>query len=385
MPDRRPTDHVTPVAHRDQLDHLEQVDHHDHHDRPLEQQGVLRAAPLDHLSELKEFARLHARNQGMSARGTARILARIGTDAPDAADSWTRVWRLRGDELVDRGRLLAACRHYTLARFPYPYDAPRRHAQQTAVATFDTWRRTHGGIDRLELPHPDGTLHAWATGLDTHRRSHRPLLVMMGGIVSVKEQWAPLLPRLTKLGYAAVVAELPGVGENTQRYTTDSWRLIPWLLDHLSPRARTDAATLLFLSFGGHMALRAAAEDQRVRRVLTVGPPVAGFFTDAAWWERVPGITKDTLRRLTGTQDEVQLRSQLQEFALTEDQLRSVSAAVRCVTSTRDEIIPPSDADLLRTAVPDVRVKMIDDAHGSPGHPGAVRRWLAWNLRGAGR
>ncbi|MEU9786214.1 alpha/beta fold hydrolase [Streptomyces phaeochromogenes] len=380
MPDRHPTDrvttdHVTPVGHPDHLDHL---------DRPLEGQGVL-PAPLDHLGELKEFARLHARNQGIGARATARVLARIGTDAPDAADSWTRAWRLRGDELADRGRLLAACRHYTLARFPYPYDDPRRHAQQTAVATFDTWRRTHGGIERLELPHPDGTLHAWAAGLDTHRRSHRPLLLMMGGIVSVKEQWAPLLPRLTKLGYAAVVAELPGVGENTQRYTADSWRLIPWLLDRLSPRARTDTATLLSLSFGGHMALRAAAEDPRVRRLLTVGPPVAGFFTDPTWWERVPGITKDTLRRLTGARDEPELCSQLRGFALTEDQLRSVGAAVRCVTSARDEIIPPSDTDLLRTAVPDLRVKVIDDVHGSPGHPGAVRRWLAWNLRGAGR
>jgi len=368
MPDRHPTDHITPA------------DHFDHLNQPLEQHGVARA-PLDHLGELKEFARLHARNQGIGARGTARILARIGTDAPDAADSWTRVWRLRGDELADRGRLLAACRHYTLARFPYPYDDPRRHAQQTAVATFDTWRRTHGGIERLELPYPGGTLHAWASGLDTHR----PLLLMMGGVVSVKEQWAPLLPRLTKLGYAPVVAELPGVGENTQRYTADSWRLIPWLLDHLSPRARTDAATLLCLSFGGHTALRAAAEDPRVRRILTVGPPVADFFTDPTWWERVPRITKDTLRRLTGARDEPELRSQLGGFALTEDQLRSVGAAVRCVTSARDEIIPPGDADLLRTAVPDVRVKVIDDVHGSPGHPGAVRRWLAWNLRGAGR
>ncbi|MGP4008113.1 alpha/beta hydrolase [Streptomyces sp. 4N124] len=330
------------------------------------------------LAELKEYARLHARNQGLSARDTARVLDRIGNDTPDSPDSWTHVWATRADELAARGRLLDACRHYTLARFPYPYDEPRRRAQQAAVATFDRWRGTQSGIERLELPHPDGPLTCWATGLDRDR----PLLVVMGGIISVKEQWAPLLPRLSRMGFAAVVAELPGVGENSQRYTPDSWRLLPHLLDTLAPRARTDATSLLFLSFSGHLALRAAAADARIRRILTVGAPVSAFFTDADWWQRLPRLTRDTLRRLTATADDTELRAVLKDFALTPTVLQDIDASVRYVASTRDEIIPPADPALLRSALADVRVKQIDDVHGSPGHPGAVRRWLAWNLRG---
>ncbi|MGW1023363.1 alpha/beta fold hydrolase [Streptomyces sp. NPDC002577] len=347
-------------------------------DRPARPGPPDQPHPVDRLAELKEYARLHARNQGLSARDTAHVLGRIGSDTPDADDSWARVWALRGDRLAGRGKLLDACRHYTLARFPYPADAPRQRAQEAAVAVFDRWRRGHGGIDRLELAHSDGAFRCWAAGLDRDR----PLLVVMGGIISVKEQWAPLLPRLARLGHAIVVTELPGVGENTQRYTAESWRLIPWLLDELSGRARTDAASLLCLSFSGHMALRAAAEDSRIRRVLTVGAPVADFFTDPRWWEGLPGITTDTLRRLTGTADDSELRAVLKDFALSPDQLRAIRAGVRCVASARDEIIPPGDPELLRSAVPDVRVKLIDDVHGSPGHPGTVRRWLAWNLRG---
>ncbi|MEV6172007.1 alpha/beta hydrolase [Streptomyces sp. NPDC051954] len=330
------------------------------------------------LAELKEYARLHARNQGLSARDTTRILDRIDNDTPGSPSSWTRVWRTRADELAARGRLLDACRHYTLARFPYPYDEPRHHAQQAAVETFNRWRTTQPAIERIELPHPTDPLACWATGLDRDR----PLLLVMGGIISVKEQWAPLLPRLSRMGYAAVVAELPGVGENTHRYTPDSWRLLPHLLDALAPRARTDATSLLFLSFSGHLALRAAAADTRIRRILTVGAPVSEFFTDADWWQRLPSLTRDTLRRLTATAHETELRTALRDFALAPTTLRDIDASVRYVASTRDEIIPPTDPALLSATLADIRIKQIDDVHGSPGHPGTVRRWLAWNLRG---
>lgn len=332
---------------------------------------------MDRLTKLKEYALLHARNQGMTAKQAARVLARIANDDPGDESSWARVWTTEADALAARGRLLEACRAYALARFPYPEDPHRTRAQHAGVTAFDDWRRARPrGIDRLELDHPQGRLACWTAGL----APRRPLLVMMGGIVSVKEQWAPLLPKLTRLGYAAVVTEMPGVGENTLPYTADSWRLLPWLMDELSARARTAETTLLCLSFSGHMALRTATEDHRVRRVLTVGAPVAHFFTDEDWWARVPSITVTTLCRLTGAADEAELRSLLKEFPLEADRLRTVRAGVRYVASSRDEIIPPREQALLRSALPDLRIKTFDDVHGSPDHAGALRRWLVLNL-----
>lgn len=330
------------------------------------------------LGELKQYALLHARNQGLSIRATTHVLARVHSDDPGAEDSWARVWSAEGDALAGRGRLLDACRCYALARFPYadPADGDRKRAQHAGVAAFDHWRRARGGVERLELAHPDGTLACWAAGLDRHR----PLLIMMGGIVSVKEQWAPLLPKLTRLGYAAVVTELPGMGENSLPYTADSWRLLPWLCDRLSNRARTTDTTLLCLSFSGHLALRSAVEDPRIARILTVGAPVAHFFTDDDWWHRVPALTTTTLRHLTSATDDHELRSLLKEFPLDTAQLGAVRAAVRYVASTRDEIIPPREQSLLREALADIRVKEFDDVHGSPGHAGALRRWLVLNL-----
>ncbi|WP_051970953.1 alpha/beta fold hydrolase [Kitasatospora azatica] len=333
---------------------------------------------MDHLEELKEFARLHARGQGIAARQVEDTLSRVAGDQPGAPDSWARVWTAKGDELLERGRPLDACRHYALARFPYPGDEDRQEAQRRCVRSFDDWRSARTGVERLEFEHPDGTIACWAAGLTPARSGSRsrPLLLVMGGIVSVKEQWAPMLPKLARLGFAAVVTELPGVGENTLPYRADSWRVLPYLLDRLADRARVTDTSLLALSFSGHLALRAAVDDSRIRSIHTVGAPVSGFFDDPHWWPRVPGITVETLRRLTGAADGHQLRRLLADFPLSADQLASVRIPVGYVVSTRDEIIPPGERHLLAERLPRVRFKEFDDVHGSPTHLGPMRRWL---------
>lgn len=331
---------------------------------------------MDHLEELKEFVRLHTRSQGMTAEHASRVLGRITNDTTGDPDSWAAVWTAEGEAASARGDLLDASRHYALARFPYHGDADRVRAQRLCIDTFDRWRREQDGIERLQFDHPDGTFACWAAGLDRSR----PLLVVMGGIVSVKEQWAPLLPLLSRLGFAAVVTELPGVGENTLTYGPDSWRTLTFLLDRLADRARVSDTSMLAFSFSGHLAVRAAAEDSRIRRVLTVGAPVADFFADEAWWPRVPGITAATLRHLTGSGDLTDLCQRLARFALTPEQLRQVRIPVRYVVSSRDEIIPAGDQALLRQTLNDVRFKTFDDVHGSPAHLGAMRRWLISQL-----
>ncbi|MFC3575166.1 alpha/beta fold hydrolase [Streptomyces yaanensis] len=328
---------------------------------------------MDYLAELKEFALLHGRGQGMAPRRIAAVLEQITNDTEGDPDSWAATWTRAGRAAAARGRHLDACAHFALARFPHHGDPVRQSAGRLLVSAFDTWRRRKGGIERLELPLAGGTLACYATGLDAPRP--RPLIVVMGGIVSVKEQWAPILPLLGRLGFAAVAAEFPGVGENTLRYAPDSWQLFPDLLDRLAGRAKVSDTSMLTLSFSGHLALRAAIDDRRIRRILTVGAPVGAFFTDADWRPRVPGITVDTLCRLTGAVDETALWKALADHALDEEQLGRVRIPVRYVASARDEIIPADEQRLLG-ALPDLRVKTYDDVHGSPGHLGAMRRWL---------
>lgn len=332
------------------------------------------------LAELKEFARLHAKGQGMKARRLERILARIRSDEPGAPDSWAQVWSAEAKAAAERGKPVQACQYYALARFPHHGDDTRIAAQHGVVESFDAWRGSRGrGIEKLEFEGEGDTFAAWAAGLDA--KKPLPLLVVMGGIVSVKEQWAQLLPKFVKLGFATVVAEMPGVGENTLTYGPDSWRLIGFLLDQLKGRAQERNVSLLTLSFSGHMALRAAGNDERIGRILTVGAPIAGFFTDENWWSGVPRITKDTLVALTGATSEAALVEAFRHgWALTPEELRDVRVPVRYVVSKRDEIIPGGERAFLAEHLADVGFAEFDDVHGSPAHLGEMRLWLLLQL-----
>jgi len=310
---------------------------------------------------------LHARAQGITPAECREVLADVSDVDRDGPGSWSEAWLTAADRQDDP---LAACRRYNLARFPYPATAAQRFAVARCVESFDTWR--HGrGIERLVLPVLGERVPVWASAAD--RRS-RPLLLVMGGIVSVKEQWAQFLLAARRLGMHVVVAEMPGVGENPLRYDPDSWRLLPALLDAVSAVRSVTECYGVLLSFSGHLGLRWASREPRLRGIVTVGAPVRALFTDRAWWPRVPLTTRRTLAHLTGWQVD-DLPARLAGFALSDDELSAVRIPVHQVVSTRDEIVPMAESELLRDRLPGVSTVEFDDVHGSPGHLTETKLW----------
>ncbi|MBQ0864850.1 alpha/beta hydrolase [Streptomyces smyrnaeus] len=338
------------------------------------------------LAELRALAPLHARAQGIPADRCRAVLSRIRSAHGGDADSWPAVWSRAGDALAARGRHLDAARHYALARFPYPDGPARERAQRLCVRSFDQWRTDRPGIGREEIEPPSGTgrFTAWTAGLSS--RTPRPLLVVCGGIVSVKEQWAPLLARAAALGTAVAVTELPGVGENTLPYDTAAPAMVGALLDHLADRAEVSRTHAIALSFGGHLALRAALTDPRLVGVSTVGAPVRHFFTDGDWHAGIPATTVHTLARLTG-RPPAQVPASLGEWALSAPELARLTALpVTYVAALRDDIVPLGDAALLaRDPAARRELLVLDDEHGAPAHLARVRAVLLGSaLRGLG-
>ncbi|NUK52885.1 alpha/beta hydrolase, partial [Streptomyces lunaelactis] len=337
-------------------------------------------ARLPPLEELKRYVLLHARAQGLTPDRCRELLARVKSAEGGGPDSWAAVWNRTADGLAGRGAHLDACRHYGLARFPYATadDAERLRAGQRCVRTFDRWRRTRRGIERLELAVGDGRFACWTAGLSASEP--RPLIVVMGGIVSVKEQWAPILARADALGVALAVTELPGVGENTLPYRADSHRMIGAVLDAVADRADVRRTSAIALSFGGHLALRAALVDDRIRGVATVGAPLRHFFLDREWQRRVPATTVLTLAHLIGCEPG-DVFDAVREWALSEEELRRITIPVTYAAALRDDIVPLTETgELLRDAGARRQVLLLDDEHGAPGELARVRVAL---LRGA--
>ncbi|MFE4971398.1 alpha/beta hydrolase [Kitasatospora sp. NPDC056651] len=327
---------------------------------------------MNDVAELKQYVGAHARAQSLPPGHYEELLGRIRTDDEGAAGSWAREWSEVGERFEKAGRYLEACRHFNMARFPYVDGPARGAALERCVNAFDLWRRETGGIERLDLDLPGGRVGCWTSGLDRRRR--RPLLVFMGGIVSIKEQWAPLLTRLDRLGFAGLVTELPGVGENTLTYDADSRHLLPRLLDSVADVADVTRTYCVTLSFSGHLAIRAALEDPRIRGIMTVGAPVHDFFTDRSWQARVPRITVDTLAHLTGV-PAADVGGHIRDWALSDRQLAGLPVPLAYAASARDEIIPAEDPRRLRRHVPDLRIVEYDDVHGAPHHLPEMQLW----------
>ncbi|WP_316784270.1 alpha/beta hydrolase [Streptomyces sasae] len=327
---------------------------------------------MNDIAELKNFVVAHTRSQGLPPEHYDPLLSRIRHDEDGTPGSWVREWSAEGARLEAGGRLLEASVHYNMARFPFVDGPARREALERCVAAFDGWRSAFPAIERLDVDLPEGQIRCWTSGLDASEP--RPLLVMTGGIVSVKEQWAPVLLQLGELGFAGVVTEMPGVGENSLPYRADSWRMYPALLDAVGDRADTARTFTLALSFSGHLALRAALHDDRIRGVVGAGAPVHDFFTDTEWQRSVPRVTTETLAHLTGSAPG-EVYGLVKDWALAPEELDELRIPVAHVTSLRDEIIPPGDAALLRERVRGVRLLAHDDVHGSPRFFAQTRLW----------
>ncbi|GIJ29525.1 hypothetical protein Vqi01_46870 [Micromonospora qiuiae] len=311
------------------------------------------------LTELKQYVGAHARTQRLQRH--QEVLDRIRNDGTGPG-SWVHEWSTEASRLERRGAQQDALRRYVMARFPFVDGPARQEAQDGLLRTFDKWR-TGKDIHPLEVKFKSGVIRAWQSGLSATER--RPLVVLSGGIVAVKEQWAQSLPVLKRLGLAAIATEMPGTGENTMPYDGDSWQMLPALLDAVADRADVSRTYALMFSFSGHLALRAAMEDARIKGIVSAGTPLIKFFADRAWHRQIPKLTGDTLAHLTGV-DRDQLFEHLRDWALPPRGLSTVGIPVSYVASLRDEIIPQSDTVALRRYLTNVHILSHDDVHAAP-------------------
>lgn len=328
------------------------------------------------IAELRQFISVHAANQNIGTAVLDRVLSTIGNDVDGDPDSWAARWAHESQEAYRRGELTDAAALAAIARFPFVDGPARVAAAKTGVEAFTRWA-DQTPLRDLTIESDRGSVRLWTAGLSTSEP--RPVVLLLGGIVATKEQYAPVLLQLDQLGLAGVVAELPGVGENTWRYDRESWQLFPAVLDAIAGRAQVDRTYVVALSFSGHLALRAATHDPRIRGVVTAGAPIRGFFEALRERDAVPRITRRTLAHLLGVAPD-EVAEHTRGWELTDTELSAPGIPVRYIVSARDEIVPPSEAGVLRTHVADLELLTHDDVHGSPAHVAASRTWCVLSV-----
>ncbi|WP_206511817.1 alpha/beta fold hydrolase [Rhodococcus sp. BGS-1C] len=326
---------------------------------------------MDYLDDLKTLVALHARAQGMGPRHTRRILDSI-TTLEDGEGGWADAWFAEGTARLEAGRDREAIQLFNLARFPFASSPRRKQAYKACTAAFTNWAAEIDGVEKLTVGLDGSTVPVWFRGLPTDGPS--PLLVVIGGIVSPKEQWAEMLLSARALGMAVVIADFPGVGENSTRYSENSSVLISAIVDAVSTRMMIEGVHALAMSFGGTLVLKAAATDPRIRSMVTVGAPIKYLFGSASISGELPAATVRTLEHVTGATGSA-LASTLAGCALDDRELDRIKIPVLYIKSSQDEITPAAESQLVRDRIVNSRVIEFDDVHGSPEHMTAIRLW----------
>lgn len=324
---------------------------------------------MDYLDEVKNLVLLHARAQGMSPRRCRSTLSSI-TTLNDGDGGWADVWVDAGTALAEAGKHRDAVQCLNLARFPFASTPGQKQAYKGCTSQFAAWAAEIDGMEKLGASIDGTNVPVWFRGLPIDAPA--PLLLVIGGIVSPKEQWSDILVSARVLGMAVVIVDFPGVGENSTRYTGASSALISAVVDTVAARMMIDGVHALAMSFGGTLVLRAATTDPRIRSIVTVGAPVRYLFGAASLAGELPTTTVRTLEHVTGAQGS-DLESTLAQCALDDRELDRIKIPVLYIRSSRDEITPAAESQLLLDRLVGSRVVEFDDVHGSPAHMTAVR------------
>jgi dienelactone hydrolase len=234
---------------------------------------------------------------------------------------------------------------------------------------------------RIEVPWKGRMLHG---NLHVPARADRPapLGIIIHGIDGCKEEHLATELCLLDAGLSVLGIDGPGQGEalllDGVMWTGDFHRMVGAALDVLAadPLVDTERVGLFGVSIGGMWALRAAAEEPRVRAVYDLGGPI-----NTKSFARLPFLIKTKMCQVTGARDANAIAEVLGQNSTESDAILSqVACAVRMMHGGRDRVVSTADKEWLRDRlahfgrVPHVSLEIIPGGdHCCTGHAARIR------------
>ena len=181
---------------------------------------------------------------------------------------WKREMTRQAERARAEGRLVNAAFYTRAAEFyTFPGDPDKDRLYEEFSALFYRAFR-EDPIERFEVPYGEGFLPALVLSPASHPRGQ---ILLHGGFDSFIEEFYSLMRSFAAHGFRVVGFDGPGQGGARRRWglTLDHrWEgPVGAVCDHLE----LDDVTLVGLSMGGYFALRAAAFEPRVARVIASG------------------------------------------------------------------------------------------------------------------
>lgn len=183
-------------------------------------------------------------------------------------DEWkTEMLRLATVALSD-GRLMNAAFYYRAAEFYTFPEAPDKQSLYDRFSELFYRAFEKHGIERIRVPYGQASLPAMAIGPEG---TPKGTIILHGGYDSFIEEFYSMMRYFAASGFRVIGFDGPGQGAARRKAGLPldcHWeKPVGAVLDHFG----LEDVTLIGLSMGGYFALRAAAFEPRVKRVIASG------------------------------------------------------------------------------------------------------------------
>jgi len=359
-------------------------------------------APLPQGATTAPDERVAAANAHWAARfianGTSYSDFQATMSRISAWDDWCREWgrtarryeQLAGTaEAAGRAitaggawRQAALCWHW--GKFVF-VDHPdqQRAAHERTVACFRRGAATLSPpAEPVRVPYRDTALAAYLRVPGPGGRY--PVVIMMAGLDSVKEELQATAEYMLSRGLATIAVDGPGQGEAEYELPIEPAyeRVAAAVADYLDGRDDIDPDRIgaFGVSLGGYYAARAAAFEPRLRAAVVL----AGPYCWALDWDILPPQTRATFQRRSGAATEAEARERMAALTL-EHAAARITCPLLVAAGGRDRLVPPYQAERLAREAPGAELMFDPDgSHGLTNHAFESRSkmadWLAAHL-----
>ncbi len=178
-------------------------------------------------------------------------------------DDWYVEWLGLAQKAEREGRYLHAFYAYRMAEFFLTEGQPEKANSYHACMECFLKAIPPDEYERFEVPYEGETLPA----IRMQAPQEKAVMVVHGGYDSFMEEFYLGLKYITRIGYTVILFEGPGQGTALRRglKLTHEWdKPVAAVLDHFD----LSGITMMGVSLGGCLALRAAAFEPRIERVI---------------------------------------------------------------------------------------------------------------------
>ncbi|HKU96508.1 MAG TPA: alpha/beta fold hydrolase [Vineibacter sp.] len=247
-------------------------------------------------------------------------------------DDWRREFTRLAELAEQECRPLNGAFYYCAAEFFLGRDsAVRAGLMDRSLRLYDEVIRDWGA-ERHDVPYESGALPALVLRAKGRRLD---TLVVHGGFDSYKEELFMAAPDYAAMGFDVIVFDGPGQGQALRRHglvmPSDWERPVGAVLSHFG---LTDC-TLMGFSLGGYLAPRAAAYDDRIKRLI-VNDVLFDFF--AVFANRMPAAAALALEAALDAHDGGTVNAIVEGLAATSDVIRWALAHGVEVSGAKDYV-----------------------------------------------